>query len=82
MRPHQDPRNFENYLESLENHLPKQTEEQKAQTLFMKLWKPLRDVMITNSNGSLPTNRDEMSKLASILYHVHFAHQKKKDHSP
>ncbi|OQE16552.1 hypothetical protein PENFLA_c027G03970 [Penicillium flavigenum] len=82
MKPLQDPRNFETYLESLENHLPKQGEEQRAQTLFMKLWKPLRDVMITTSNGTLPTTRDEMSKLASTLYHVHFANQKRKEFHP
>ena len=79
MRLYQDPGVFETYLESLERHLLETTEEQKAQTLFMKLWKPLRDVMIMSSNGTLPKTRGEMSKLVSTLFYVHFPPSKRKD---
>ncbi|KAL2695023.1 hypothetical protein AAEP93_005846, partial [Penicillium crustosum] len=80
MRPNQDPRTFEHYLQSLEKHLPAQTEEQKAQALFMKLTKPLRDLIVTSTDGVLPATRTQMASKASMLYNVHLAHQKRKEH--
>lgn len=45
----------------------------------MKLWKPLWDIMITSSNGAIPTMRGEMAKLVSTLFYVHFLPLKRKE---
>ena len=80
MRLNQDLRTFEHYLQSLEKHLPAQTKKQKAQALFMKLIKPLRDLIVTSTDGVLPATRTQMASKASILYNVHLAYQKRKEY--
>jgi len=82
MQPYQDPNLFESELTALENHLPAQTEEQKAQIFFRKLWKPLRDHIITNTNGKLPRDRASMLYQASLLFGVHFTDNKRKNNHP
>jgi len=82
MQPYQDPNLFESQLAALENHLPEQTEEQKAQIFFRKLWKPLRDHIITNTNGKLPQDRASMLYQASLLFGVHFTSNKRKNDNP
>jgi hypothetical protein len=81
MLPYQDPDLFETQLAALENHLPEQTKEQKAQIFFRKLWKPLRDHIISNTNGELPRTRASMLYQASLLFGVYFGNNKRKDNS-
>jgi hypothetical protein len=82
MLPYQDPTLFESQLTALESHLPEQSEEQKAQLFFRKLWKPLRNLIITNTNGELPKSRADMLYHASLLFGVHYSNDNKRKDPP
>jgi len=81
MTPYSDPDLFDAQLARLESHLPPATEEEKARLYYRKIWKGLRDVIITTTNGDLPITRTAMVKQASLLHGVHFK-GKKEDPQP
>jgi hypothetical protein len=58
-RSDQDPRQFHNYLQSIENHMDF-TEKQRAQAYFAKLIQPLKKEIKALYQNELPDNRTDM----------------------
>jgi hypothetical protein len=63
-RSDQDPRDFDAYLDTLEQHFDRESEEKRANFFFSKLQFELRQKMRLNILN-LPKTRDEMVALAS-----------------
>lgn len=62
-RPHQDPRSFHHYLQSIENHMDI-SEKQKALGFFAKLVEPLKRELKVLYQNELPQNREDMVSAA------------------
>jgi hypothetical protein len=73
----QDPREFNAYLDTLEQHFPRETERGRALTFYTKLTKELRD-FIRAHNLHLPETRDEMVQTASMYWSLQ-GNRKRKD---
>ncbi|KAL4813899.1 hypothetical protein BDW67DRAFT_187321 [Aspergillus spinulosporus] len=68
-RPHQDPREFDVYLDALEQHFPRTTEENRALTFFVKLLPELRHY-IHEHIIQIPKNRDEIVTIATHYWNL------------
>lgn len=66
-REGQDPHNFDIYLNSLERHFARRTEEDRATFFFAKLRRELTTDM-ERHNAELPTKRKEMVELAQRIW--------------
>jgi len=76
-RDHQSPAAFNNYLESLESHLPgpRDRDDVRAYKLYAKLSPTVRD-QLDKSATTLPKTRQEMVALATRVWEA------QKDHKP
>lgn len=76
-RKDQDPREFHAYLDSLEQHFPRQSERERALTFFAKLL-PELSKYIQEHHIKLPDQRDEMVTLATHHWNLLYRGQKRK----
>lgn len=53
---------------------PSPARQNPRQALFIKLTKPLKDLIITSTDGVLPVTRTQIASKASMLYNVHLAY--------
>ncbi|GFG20830.1 hypothetical protein IFM5058_10798 [Aspergillus udagawae] len=75
-RPDEDPREFHCYLDSLEQHFPRQEEKQRALAFFGSLTPELR-TYIQEHLDKLPDTRDEMVSVA-LKYHTFLQKRQKR----
>ncbi|KAL6228585.1 hypothetical protein BDW75DRAFT_246608 [Aspergillus navahoensis] len=61
----QDPRDFDIYLNSLEQYFDKEPERKRVETYFAKLQSTLRDKICDHNFGDLPETRDRLVAMAS-----------------
>jgi hypothetical protein len=76
-RSDQDPREFHGYLDALEQHFPRQSEEERALTFFAKLL-PELGRYIQEHHLKLPETRDEMVSLATHHWNLLRTRHKRK----
>lgn len=67
--PNQDPREFHAYLDTLEQHFPRQAEKERALSFFAKLQGNLKKY-IREHHIKLPEGREEMVSLATHYWNL------------
>jgi hypothetical protein len=63
--PNQDPRDFDVYLNSLEQYFDREPERKRVEIYFAKLQSTLRDKICDHNFGNLPGTRDQLVAMAS-----------------